>query len=165
MSDDTILAVINLWTDEGTLAMGLASEDQTVPASLTNNNQAHLDGLQRSIKCRGGLRNLSPEALWHLAWCVSTMLGYLPIDTRMMQPTAGNTQPMQSQVDGYHCLTRLFDTLAHIQRQMSPLDSLSSILDAPSFSSLRKILLRFHTVRSGLRDQKRRWAGYANRSH
>src|ERR1700742_2246103 len=78
VSEDTVLAVINLWTYEVTLSMGFATQDQNVPKSLAKNVQTHLNGLERSIRWRGGLRNLAPETLWHLAWCVSTMPGYSP---------------------------------------------------------------------------------------
>jgi hypothetical protein len=154
VSDDAILTVLNLWAYEVTLSMGFPTENQNFPKSLTHNIQTHLNGLQRSIKCYGGMQNLSSETLWLLAWCVSTMPGYWPIDNGIIEPAVTNTRPAQSGVDGYHFLTRLFDTLSNIQRQMSAPDSLSSILDEPSFSSLRKTLLRLNMMRRNLRGEK-----------
>ena len=74
VSDDSILAVMSLWAYEVTLSMGSrgldanSTQEQILPKSLTNNIQTHMNGLQRSIRCLGGLRNLSPETLWLLAW-------------------------------------------------------------------------------------------------
>ncbi len=75
VSDDIILAVCCLWKYEAALTMGLveesaptATEAQTLAKSFTSNIQTHIDGLQRSIKCLGGLPNLSSETLWLVAW-------------------------------------------------------------------------------------------------
>lgn len=76
VSEDSILAVINLWIYEVTLTMdvaetgseNMATQEQLLSKSLTSNIQTHIDGLQRSILCLGGVRNLSPETSWLLAW-------------------------------------------------------------------------------------------------
>ncbi|OCT48189.1 hypothetical protein CLCR_04040 [Cladophialophora carrionii] len=150
VSEDAILTVLNLWAYEVTLSMGFPTENQKLPQSVTHNIQTHLNGLQRSIKCFGGVQNLSSETLWLLAWCVSTMPGYWPIDNRTMEQARNHTRPTQPEADGYYFLTRLFDTLSNIQRQMSSPDSLSSILHEESFSSLRKTLLRLNVERQTL---------------
>ncbi|KAJ9614544.1 hypothetical protein H2200_002681 [Cladophialophora chaetospira] len=154
VSDDTILAVLSMWSYEVTLTTMFESENQTIPKTMTNNIQTHLCGLQRSITCRGGLRNLSPETLWLLAWCISTMPGYSQIDTRMMEPTTGNPRSPQTAVDSYYCLTRLFDTLSNIERHVSSPDSISGILEESAFSSLRRTLLRLNVMRRTLKQQK-----------
>lgn len=154
VSDDTVLAVLTLWAYEVTLSMGLATEKQAIPKTLTKNIQTHLTGLQRLIKCRGGLRNLSSESLWLLAWCVSTMPGYSRIETRMMESASNDAQSLQSGCDGYYCLSRLFDTLSNIQRNMSSPDSIASILDESAFVTLKKTLLRLNTMRRSFKDQK-----------
>ena len=150
VSDDTILAMINLWAYEATLSMGFATEDHIVPKTLSNNIQTHLSGLQRSIRCRGGLRSLSSETLWQMAWCVSTMPGYSPIDTRIMEPASSKTRPQHTDVDDYYCLSRLLDTLSNIRRRTSSPDALSDVLDDPQFSYLRKTLLRLHVMRHSI---------------
>jgi hypothetical protein len=77
ISDDSILAVINLWIYEATLLMGLppaqgrrstTKSQPLVSAAGQSKIQAHIDGLQRSIACYGGLQRLSAECLWALAW-------------------------------------------------------------------------------------------------
>ncbi|EXJ54602.1 hypothetical protein A1O7_09943 [Cladophialophora yegresii CBS 114405] len=153
MSEDAILTVLSLWAYEVTLSMGVPSENQRFPKSLTHNVHTHLNGLQKSIKCCGGIQNLSSETMWLLAWCVSTMPGYWPIDNRTMEQVCNNTRPTQPQADGYYFLTRLFDTLSKIQRQMSSPDTLSSILNEESFSSLRKTLLRLNVERQTLAEE------------
>lgn len=151
--DDTILTVTCLWNYEVTVSMGFPNRKQTVDESLTSNTQTHLNGLQRSIKCCGGLQNLSSETLWMLAWCVSTLPGYSPIDTRMVEPNERNQRPRQSGVDDYYCLTRLFDTLSKIHKNMTSSDSMSSIVDEPTFSHLRRTLLRLNAMKRSLEHQ------------
>jgi hypothetical protein len=75
VSDDIVLAVACLWKYEASLTMGIVEESaptltetQTLAKSFTSNIRTHIDGLQRSIKCVGGLSNLSSETLWLLAW-------------------------------------------------------------------------------------------------
>lgn len=77
ISDDSILAVINLWIYEATLLMDITSvqtsksaskPQQPVSATDQTKIQAHIDGLQRLIACHGGLHNLSAECEWALAW-------------------------------------------------------------------------------------------------
>ena len=84
--------------------------------------------------------------------CVSTMPGYY-IDPRMLDSASDKVGAYHSGADGYYCLTRLFDTLSKIQRQMSLPDSTSGILDEPLFSPLRKTLLRLHMMRCSLSNE------------
>lgn len=153
--DDTILTVTALWAYEVTVSMGFPNRKHTADESLTSNMQTHLNGLQRSIKCCGGLQNLSSETLWMLAWCVSTLPGYSPIDTRMVESNDRNQRPRQSGVDDYYCLTRLFDTLSKIHKNMIATDSesTSSILDDPVFSYLRRTLSRLYAMKRSLGHQ------------
>ena len=76
VSDDTIQAVINLWIYEVTLNMdavkrssgAMSSQGQMVSRALASNIQTHINGLQRSVGCLGGLQSLSSETSWLLAW-------------------------------------------------------------------------------------------------
>lgn len=77
ISDDSILAVINLWMYEATLLMDVhplqtARRATKSPLLLSAADQrkidAHINGLQRSIACYGGLQALSAEGLYALAW-------------------------------------------------------------------------------------------------
>lgn len=79
ISDDSILAVINLWIYEATLLMGISpthirkstpKSQPVISAASQSKIQAHIDGLQRSIACYGGLHMLSAECQWALAWYV-----------------------------------------------------------------------------------------------
>ncbi|OQU98273.1 hypothetical protein CLAIMM_04082 [Cladophialophora immunda] len=161
VSDDTILAVINLWAYEVTLSIGSArsgtdtasAQGKIIPKSLTDNIQTHLHGLQRSIECRGGLRNLSPETLWLLAWCVCTLPGYSPIDTRMMAPDVGSNCSLRTVVDPSYRPSRLFETLAKVQKHVSLRRFQPNILHDVSFSPLRTVLLRLNVMRHALHGQ------------
>lgn len=74
--DDSILAVLNLWIYEAVLIVGAphrlpgrtASPDEMSRRSEKGNIPTHINGLQHSIKCLGGVRSLSSETLWLLAW-------------------------------------------------------------------------------------------------
>jgi len=77
ISDDSILAVINLWMYEATLLMDMppvqpakrtAKSSPLLSAADQRKIEAHIDGLQRSIACYGGLQALSAECLYALAW-------------------------------------------------------------------------------------------------
>jgi hypothetical protein len=154
VSDDAILAVISLWTYEATVAMGFPGEGQEVPESLSNNIQTHLKGLHRSIMCRGGLRTLSPQTLWLLAWNLSTMPGCSPGHLGMVEPAnPAESRPLVG-ADDYSCLPRLLETLASIQQCMSSPQSLCGISDEVSFSPLRRALLRLNEMRASMQDQK-----------
>ncbi|EXJ69485.1 uncharacterized protein A1O5_07521 [Cladophialophora psammophila CBS 110553] len=161
VSDDTVLAVLNLWAYEVTLSIGStrsgpesdSTEGRILPKSLTYNIQTHLNGLQRSINCRGGLRNLSPETLWLLAWCICTLPGYSPIDTRMMVPAVSSPGALQTGTDVYYRPARLFDTLSKIQRHMSLPHSQANILHETSFSPLKTLLRRLNAMRHALNQQ------------
>ncbi|OAG37098.1 hypothetical protein AYO21_08746 [Fonsecaea monophora] len=162
VSDDTILAVINLWVYEVTLSIGSsksgsssgANQGRILPKSLTDNIQTHLNGLQRFIVCRGGLRNLSPETLWLLAWCVCTLPGYSPIDTRMMEPDAGRDGAPRAGASTSYRPSRLFETLSKVQKHASLRRFQPNILHEQPFAPLRTVLLRLNVMRLALHDQK-----------
>lgn len=77
MSDDRILAVMNLWIYEATLLMDIPSMQSSRSAHKTpqpissadqKKIQAHINGLQKLIACHGGIQNLTAECEWALAW-------------------------------------------------------------------------------------------------
>ncbi|KIX96205.1 uncharacterized protein Z520_07983 [Fonsecaea multimorphosa CBS 102226] len=159
VSDDTILAVINLWAYEVTLSIGSArseslAQGRMLPKSLTDNIQTHLNGLRRSIECRGGLRNLSPETLWLLAWCVCTLPGYSPVDIRMMAPNVGSNEVLRTSVESSYRPSRLFETLSKIQKHVSRRQFKPNILHEASFSALRTVLLRLDVMQYALHEQR-----------
>ncbi|KAK5219908.1 hypothetical protein LTR72_007439 [Exophiala xenobiotica] len=144
VGDDTILAMTNLWVYEAVLAMGRVDmpgqKPLHNPGSSQQSIQTHIDGLQRSIKHLGGLSQLSPEAMWSVAWCVGNLPGYSPIDTPVVN---GSTPSMEPRSIGSYCsVTRLLDFLAKIQRLASSPYFQPSMLHEKSFVTMKQTLLR-----------------------
>ncbi|OAP55303.1 hypothetical protein AYL99_10276 [Fonsecaea erecta] len=161
VSDDTILAVINLWEYEVTLSMGSArsgadtgsTQENILPKSVTENIRTHLTGLQRSIECHGGLHSLSPETLWLFAWCVCTLPGYSPIDVRMMSPNDGSNMALRKGPESSFCPSRLFETLSKVHVHTSSGHFRPNVLQETSFSALRTVLRRLNAMRRALHGQ------------
>ena len=76
LSEDSILAMINLWIYEVVLTMDVvdghpereATQTRQLPKAVPDSIRTHIDGLERSIRLLGGLRSLSPVTVSLLAW-------------------------------------------------------------------------------------------------
>jgi hypothetical protein len=152
ISDDTISAVICLWAYEvALLAASPVPRGRLVDSTRI---EAHLSGLERSIRCRGGLSKLAPATVWALAWGLSTMPGYSPVDTRTLDPSFTTALDRPLRPGDYHCLSRMFDTLSIIHQQMSFPDMLASVFDETDFAALKTVLSRLSNMRLFLNEMK-----------
>ncbi|KAK5025039.1 hypothetical protein LTS07_008418 [Exophiala sideris] len=76
LSEDSILAMINLWMYEAVLIMDVSdAEPEREPTQhqqfrnvVPDSIQTHINGLERSIRLMGGVKSLSPVTVSLLAW-------------------------------------------------------------------------------------------------